>query len=234
LPVGWTDDVKNYTEAVHVLVDHIEEAGIIVVMNGIVGNNTRRRIDAEECRGFVLVDKYAPFLFVNNTDAEAGKMFTLVHELAHLWLGKSAGFDNNKMLPANDPIEQLCDKVAAEFLVPAGAFENAWEHVRSFDLIAKTFKVSSLVIARRALDLGKITKGAFFSWYNDWLKKWEARKDQRNGGGDFYNNQPNRVSRRFAAFVENAARNEKISYRDAYKLTGLFGDTYHNFIKNQF
>ena len=182
LPLGWANEVKTYEDAVHMLIEQIEEAGVIVVVNGIVGNNTRRRIDAEECRGFVSVDAYAPFLFVNNTDAEAGKMFTLVHELAHVWLGKSAGFDNNKMLPADDPVEKLCDKVAAEFLVPAIAFENAWQRNQNFDLLAKMFKVSTLVIARRALDLGKMTKGAFFTWYNEWLRQWEARKNKKGGG----------------------------------------------------
>jgi Zn-dependent peptidase ImmA (M78 family) len=232
LPVGWAREFKTQAEAVNKLISQIEETGVIVVVNGIVGNNTRRRIDAEECRGFVLVDAYAPFLFVNNTDAEAGKMFTLIHELAHVWLGKSAGFDNNKMLPADDPIEKLCDKVAAEFLVPAIDFENAWYRTQNFSVLAKIFKVSRLVIARRALDLGKMTRSAFFSWYNDWLQEWEERKGD-TGGGDFYNNQPNRVSRRFAALVERAVRNEQLSYRDAYRMTGLYGDTYHNFINKK-
>jgi Zn-dependent peptidase ImmA (M78 family) len=232
LPLGWTREFKTYAEAINKLIEQIEETGVIVVVNGIVGNNTHRRIDAEECRGFVLVDDYAPFLFVNNTDAEAGKMFTLIHELTHVWLGKSAGFDNNKMLPADDPVEKLCDEVAAEFLVPAIAFEKEWQRTHDFTTLAKIFKVSTIVIARRALDLRKMTRSAFFSWYNNWLREWEERKGD-SGGGDFYNNQPNRVSRRFAGLVERAARNEQLSYRDAYRLTGLYGDTYHNFINNK-
>lgn len=232
LPVGWAKEYKTYADAVRKLIDQTEEAGVIVVVNGIVGNNTRRRIDAEECRGFVLVNDYAPFLFINNTDAEAGKMFTLIHELAHVWLGKSAGFDNNKMLPADDPVEELCDKVAAEFLVPEIDFEKAWLGSHDFNVLARIFKVSSLVIARRAFDLGKITKSAFFSWYNNWLREWQERKADA-GGGDFYNNQPNRVSRRFAALVERAVRSEQLSYRDAYRMTGLYGDTYHNFVNNK-
>jgi hypothetical protein len=77
-----------------------------------------------------------------------------------------------------------------------------------------------------------MTKNAFFSWYNNWLREWEERKGD-TGGGDFYNNQPNRVSRRFAALVERAVRNEQLSYRDAYRMTGLYGDTYHNFINKK-
>lgn len=228
LPTGWTMHCRTIEEAMRLLVERTEEAGVIVVINGIVGNSTRRRIDADECRGFVMVDDYAPFLFINNTDAEAAKMFTLVHELAHVWLGKSAGFDTNKMLPANDPVELLCDKVAAEFLVPQTAFESAWLTQQDFAVLARLFKVSKVVIARRALDLHKITKEQFFEWYKVWKLDWEQRSAA--GGGDFYNNQPNRVSLRFAALVERAVRTEKITYRDAYRLTGLNGDTYHNFV----
>jgi Zn-dependent peptidase ImmA (M78 family) len=229
---NWANSYKTVDEAMRVLIERTEDAGIIVVINGIVGNSTRRRIDPEECRGFVMVDQYAPFLFINNTDAEAAKMFTLIHELAHVWLGKSAGFDTNKMLPANDPVEKLCDKVAAEFLVPRKAFEAAWSQQKDFAALAGMFKVSRLVIARRALDLHKITKDQFFQWYNAWLEEWKLKK-ATGGGGDFYNNQPNRVSLRFAALVERAVRSERLTYRDAYRLTGLNGDTYHNFIKSK-
>jgi Zn-dependent peptidase ImmA (M78 family) len=228
----WAADYRNNYHAMAALVQHTEEAGVIVVINGIVGNSTNRRIESEECRGFVMVDKWAPFLFINNTDAEGAKMFTLIHELAHIWLGKSAGFDTNNMLPANDPVELLCDRIAAEFLVPKTSFETAWRHENSFTILAKRFKVSKLVIARRALDLDKISRAQFFKWYNQYKEEWQQIKAMR-GGGDFYNNQPNRVSLRFAALVNRAVQTEKLSYRDAYRLTGLNGDSYQNFINKK-
>lgn len=233
LSKDWATNYKTTSEAMGVLVERIEEAGVIVIINGIVGNSTRRRIDPDECRGFVMVDEWAPFLFINNTDAEGAKMFTLIHELAHIWLGKSAGFDTNNMLPADDPVELLCDKIAAEFLVPKTSFETAWSVENNFAALANKFKVSKLVIARRALDLGKISKPQFFKWYNAWKEEWEKIKAKGGGGGDFYNNQPNRVSLRFAALVNRAAQAESISYREAYRLTGLNGDTYHNFINKK-
>ncbi len=55
-------------------------------------------------------------MFINNSDGKAAQMFTISHELAHIWTGHSAGFDFRELLPANDPVELLCDKVAAEFL----------------------------------------------------------------------------------------------------------------------
>ncbi|MBS1615872.1 MAG: ImmA/IrrE family metallo-endopeptidase [Bacteroidetes bacterium] len=228
----WAAPFKTTADAMKHLVERTEDAGIIVVINGIVGNSTRRRLDPEECRGFVMVDRWAPFLFINNTDAEPAKMFTLLHELAHVWLGHSAGFDTNKLLPADDPIEKLCDEVAAEFLVPEHLFEAAWKENPDFGAVARKFKVSTVVAARRALDLHKISKPQFFAWYAAWQEEWKAKQGGK-GGGDFYNNQPNRVSLRFAGLIEQAVRSQKLSYREAYRLTGLHGDSYHNFIQTK-
>lgn len=230
LQYGWTQNFKTKETALQHFIEKTEEAGIIVVVNGIVGNNTRRLIDVEECRGFVIVNEIAPFLFINNSDAVAGKMFTLAHELAHVWLGASVGFDTNNFIPAEDQIELLCDAVAAEFLVPGNLFEEKWRETQDFSRLASYFKVSQIVIARRALTFGEITHQDFFNWYNTW-KHLIANKAK--GGGDFYNNQPNRVSLRFAGFVERAVLKGALSYREAYRLTGLNGDTYHNFVKNK-
>jgi hypothetical protein len=118
LPEYWAAGFRTWDEALGHLVQAIEDKGIITVFSGVVENNTSRKIQVEECRGFVLVDNAAPFMFVNNADSKAAQMFTIVHELAHIWTGKSAGFDFRKLEPANDENEILCDRVAAEFLVP--------------------------------------------------------------------------------------------------------------------
>jgi Zn-dependent peptidase ImmA (M78 family) len=107
--------LKTWQEAQDHLIKHVEDKGIITVFNGVVENNTSRPIPVDECRGFVLVDEIAPFMFINNADYKSAQMFTIVHELAHIWTGHSAGFDFRKLQPADDPIEVLCDKVAAEF-----------------------------------------------------------------------------------------------------------------------
>ncbi|MGQ3015595.1 MAG: ImmA/IrrE family metallo-endopeptidase, partial [Flavobacteriales bacterium] len=101
----WASKHETWEKALDFLTNRIEDTGIIVTFNGIVGTNTKRPIDVNECRGFVIINNRAPFLFINSADAKAAQMFTLVHELAHVWLGKSAGFDNQNLLPANDPLE---------------------------------------------------------------------------------------------------------------------------------
>ncbi len=230
LPVNWASNLGTWEQALDYLTLQIEEIGIIINFNGIVGNNTRRKILVEECRGFVLVNKKAPFLFINSADAKAAQMFTIIHEIAHIWLGESAGFDNKQMLPADDPIEILCDKVAAEFLVPEIFFREKWNNSQNIKYLSRVFKVSPIVIARRALDLGLITKSAFFDFYNNYISEFKDKKENQNSGGNFYATAKKRISLRFASYVNNAVNENNLLYRDAYKLTSLKGNTYEKFI----
>ena len=225
----WASNFRTWQEALDHLIQHIEDNGIIAVFNGIVENNTSRPINVEECRGFVLVDSIAPFMFVNNADGKAAQMFTIVHELAHIWTGHSAGFDFRKLQPANDPIELLCDKVAAEFLVPESTFNLVWKENPGIKHASRYFKVSEIVIARRALDTGKITKGQFFDFYEEYTNREFVKKESQSSGGDFYATTKKRLSITFAAHINNAVKSGKLLYRDAYKLTSLKGDTFQIF-----
>ncbi len=235
LKSDWASSFGKWEEALEYLTRKIEDAGIIVVFNGVVENNTSRPINVEECRGFVLVDEAAPFMFVNNADGKAAQMFTIVHELAHIWIGNSAGFDFKQLLPANDPMELLCDKVAAEFLVPETSFNRIWkEKPNNIPYLAKYFKVSPIVIARRALDLGKINKNSFFIFYNNYINQVQFKKENQASGRDFYATTTKRLSLTFAAHVNQAVKTNKLLYRDAYKLTSLKGDTYQKFFNKYF
>ncbi len=231
LQTNWAGYHNTWERALEFLTIQIEEIGIVTNFSGIVGNNTRRTINVNECRGFVLVDDFAPFMFINSADAKAAQMFTIIHELAHIWIGQSAGFDMQKLLPADDPIELLCDKVAAEFLVPQDYLLSIWQEEKDFQKLNRVFKVSPIVVARRALDLSLISKNDFFSFYNNYINQINNLKLNRGSGGNFYATAKKRVSLMFASFVNNAVKEQKILYRDAYKLTGLKGDTYANFIK---
>lgn len=230
LRVNWASKHTTWEQALDYLTLQIEEIGIIINFNGIVGNNTRRKISVDECRGFVLVNAKAPFLFINSADAKAAQMFTLIHELAHIWLGVSAGFDNKQMLPADDPTEILCDKVAAEFLVPEIFFREKWKNSQNIKYLSRVFKVSPIVIARRALDLGLMTRPAFFEFYNNYITEFKNNKDNQSSGGNFYATAKKRISLRFASYVNNAVNENNLLYRDAYKLTSLKGNTYEKFI----
>jgi len=229
LDENWALNFHTWEEALNHLVEIIEDKGIITIFNGVVENSTRRKIPVDECRGFVLVDDFAPFMFINNADYKSAQMFTIVHELAHIWTGNSAGFDFRKLQPADDPIEKLCDQVAAEFLVPGRAFNDSWSNNPNTRTIARSFKVSEIVIARRALDTGKWTKKEFFNFYEDYRNREFAKKEKQGSGGDFYATAKKRLSITFASHVNQAVKTGQLLYRDAFKLTSMKGDTFDKF-----
>jgi Zn-dependent peptidase ImmA (M78 family) len=232
---GWGAELPTWTHALRALREAAEEAGILVVVNGVVGNNTHRKLHPGEFRGFVLVDEYAPLVFVNGADGKAAQMFTLAHELAHVVFGSSAAFDLREMQPADDPTEQACNRVAAEFLIPERELRGVWPSVKGdpepFQAIARRFKVSEIVAARRALDLGLVNKTVFL----DFLHAYQADErrvvaaEPKRKRGDFYPTQNLRVGRRFASAVVRAVAEGKLLYSDAYKLTGLYGRSFERY-----
>ena len=230
---GWTDLHGTWSDALRAFRDRIEAVGVIVVVNGVVGNNTYRKLDPEEFRGFVLTDEYAPLIFVNGADGRAAQMFTLAHELAHLWIGQAAVFNLRDMQPGPDRAERFCNAAAAEFLIPEAELRKAWEEAGSragrFQLLARRFKVSELVVARRALDARLITREAFFSFYTEYTED-ERRRSAAHSGGNFYATQNSRIGRSFAEAVARAVREGRLLYRDAFDLTGLRGATFDRYI----
>ncbi len=233
---GWAAEQQNWTTALGMLQTKMEDVGIIVVINGIVGNNTHRKLNVNEFRGFVLVDEYAPLVFVNGADGKAAQMFTLAHELAHIWFGSSAAFDLRELQPAADATEQACNRVAAEFLVPEDELRKIWPSISRgsgrFEEIARMFKVSILVAARRALDLRLITKTEFLDFYRAYSDDERRAAQQGRKGGNFYATQNLRIGRRFAEAVVRATREGRLLYREAYELTGLRGKAFKRFAES--
>ncbi len=234
LPDNWAKDCRNWEDALKAICYKAEKIGILVVSNGVVGNNTHRNLELEEFRGFVLVDEFAPLIFLNNKDAKAAQMFTIVHELVHLWLGLTGVVNFEKLLPASNDIEIYCNSVAAEILVPYKIFSEEWIRLKNsqdiYNSLARTFKVSQLVCARRALDLKYIKLADFYKFYNEYLEILKNIKKSKGDGGDFIYSQNGRVGKLFAEIVNTAAIEGKLLYREAYQLTGLRGKNYDDYI----
>ncbi len=230
----WAAQHPTWEKALVSLRQAMEDLGILVVVNGVVGNNTNRKLNPDEFRGFVLADEYAPLVFVNGADAKSAQMFTLAHELAHVFFGSSAAFDLREMQPADDPIEKACNQVAAEFLVPEHILRQIWSSLKEdpepFQIIARRFKVSVLVGARRALDLALINKNEFLDFYREHERDERRLKNLQVSGGNFYHNQNLRVGKRFMSNVFRAVSEGKLLYSQAYHLTGLAGKTFDNYV----
>lgn len=224
----WAFGLATTEAAVSRITEALEEAGVFIAYNGVVGNNTHRKLKVSECRGFALVNNVAPYIFVNSSDAPTAQLFTLAHEAAHLIIGVSAGHAETDTL-SRDATEQFCDMVAAEFLVPATELKMEWN--RNIKETARKFHVSELVIARRAHDLHLITDDAYRTFWNEYRTRPPHIRKHSNGGS-FYRTSVKRVGRLFAIHVKNAVVSRQLSYTEAYRLTGLYGNTYTHFMNN--
>lgn len=216
----------TWEDALRLFIQLADQVGIMVMVSGVVLSNNTRKLDAEEFRGFALADPLAPLVFVNGTDSKSAQMFTLAHELAHLWLNTSGLSNVSGQSMDGFPREEVwCNAVAAELLVPMHELQplliDGEDIQRTKARLTKHFKVSGLVILRRLLDAG---------WYSrtEFSEAWRAEKNRLNaiaertsGGGDFYRTTVSRVSRRFTQALIISTLEGQTLYRDAFRMLGV-------------
>lgn len=216
--------MSSWSEALRRFIEQADELGVLVMVNGVVGSNNYRKLDPNEFRGFAIADDLAPLVFINGSDTKAAQMFTLAHELAHLWLGQSAVSDTAPSSTPANHIEAWCNQVAAELLVPLKIFREEYrvraDRQEEMSRLAREFKVSTLVILRRMLDAGGLTRAQFVKVYEEELKRL-IDLTAKGGGGDFYLTLGARVGKRFARAVVIDTLEGQTLYRDAFHLLGF-------------
>jgi Zn-dependent peptidase ImmA (M78 family) len=194
-----------------------ERIGVLVFKNSVVKSNTRRPLSEKEFRGFAIPHKLVPVVFVNGHDAEVAAVFTLMHELAHIWLGAGGVSD---LAPKPDkPIECLCNQIAANLLVPNSEFMEQWQGPNDLERLARHFRVSQLVIARRALDNGLVDQG----FYDDVANK--SLRVKSKGKPSALLTIPVRNSKRFTRTIVASAMSGQTLLRDAASLLNVKPDT---------
>ena len=181
----------TWTEALRELIYRAEDLGVLVMVNGVVGNNTHRALDPEEFGGFALVDPVAPIVFVNGADTKAAQIFTLTHGLAHIWLGESAVSNSAvEVVGIDHDAEEWCNQVAAEILVPQASLLERFvadaDLHDELDQLARFYRVSTLVVLRRLFDAEVISWEAYNEAYGEQLARIRDQEGQTSGGGDFY------------------------------------------------
>lgn len=227
--LDWTAETRGrcttWDAALTWLREHAEAAGVLVMISGIVGSDTHRKLDPQEFRGFALADPYAAVVFVNGADSKSAQVFTLAHELAHLWLGETALSDLDPRSTRTNAVERWCNQVAAEFLVPMSEFRSQFDLTGDLhpqlQRLAAHFRVSTQVILGRVREAGALT----WDEYLDELEVERARVAaliaERGGGGNYYNTKSVQIGKRFASAVVASALEGQTSYTEAFRLLGL-------------
>ena len=219
-------ECPTWSEALRLFIRHAEDAGVLVMVSGVVMSNTHRRLDPAEFRGFALSDPLTPLVFVNGADAEAAQMFTLAHELAHLWLGDSALSNVGAAPAAGFRREEVwCNAVAVELLVPLAELRAELRHdealPNALSRLTRGFKVSNLVILRRLLDANWLDRTRFDVAWAEEVARLRTLAQRGNDCGDFYRTTLSRVGRRFARALVISTLEGQTLYRDAFRLLGV-------------
>ena len=241
LRLNWFEDFRNAREAFNSLRNTIADIGVIVMMNGIVGNNTHRTLNVSEFRAFALTDPYAPLIFINSRDADNGKLFSLLHELVHVWIGKDNFY--NDVYGVSQKVskeEQFCNAVAAEILVPDSIFIDEWSNQTGSNEsiiyeLEKKFICSRFTLLIKAFNTRRIEKAEFNRLLNLFKGQFETMQNQKqgeiSGGGDFYRTLATKWDRKVIQAMYSGVQSGRNQYRDVYRLTNTTGKTFHELVR---
>ncbi|KAI3492042.1 hypothetical protein L1887_43588 [Cichorium endivia] len=174
----------------------------------------------EEFRGFALTDEYAPVIFINHADAPGARLFTLIHELSHIWIGQPGISDGDARSSRKEEI--LCNAVAAEFLVPADEFVQSWRKdvelwEENLGPLEQQFRVSRWVISRRALTMDFITHEEYARYIARLKAEWLER-EKKGGGPGYYRTKKAQISQPFSRAVVGQALSGQLLLREASAL----------------
>lgn len=233
LNIEWYKDCRNPSEAFNKVRGLLEECGIVVMMNGIVGKNTHRALDVKEFRAFAMVNEWAPLIFINGADSAGGRLFSLFHELVHLWIGENDLYNDTKY-SANGikPIEVTCNAVAGALMVPKTVFLEKWNNNTNDDIhekikeLARMFRCSSSVIARRALDNKKIDQNVYNMVMEDAIEAYIQTKQEKSSGGDYYRVARSKLDGVFVRALCESVNSGRTSFTEAYRLTNTTSKTF--------
>jgi len=238
LKEDWYCSMENSWKSFKFLRTIFQDLGILIMLNGVVGQNTRRPLNIEEFRAFTLLDMYAPLVFINSCDSANGKLFSLIHEAAHIWIG-SDNFYNDRYGNAKNvsDLETICNSVAAEILVPNNIFINEWmakdpieDDTERIEALSKIFKCGMTVIARRAFDNNFIDRSEYETIAKNAINHYNQSKSVKSDGGNFYNNIVVKNDRRLILALNSSIHEGTTQFTDAYRITNTNRKTFSGLV----
>lgn len=225
LSIADRQQLPTWTDALRQLIAKAEDAGILVMASSIVGNNSHRKLDVSEFRGFALADDLAPLIFLNGADSKAAQMFTLAHELAHIWLGESGVSDPEAGNIPEQQTERWCNRVAAEMLMPLDDLRKAYQPdgpvSGEIQRLARLFKVSTLVVLRRLFDAEFIDRDNLWQIYRQEVERIRGLDRGSSGGGNFYRTLGARTGKLFARAILSSTLEGQTLFQDAFRMLGV-------------
>ena len=226
---GARQQASNWEDFMRTLTRNAENLGIMVMRSGIVGSNTRRALDVKEFRGFSVSDHIAPLIFINGRDFKGAQLFTLAHEMAHIWIGEGGlsnpdyGLDSEYQ---DSAVELFCNRVAAETLVPSDDFQARWSSdgpslSSNLNKLSRHYKVSSMVILRQAHDCNLVTDFEYRESYSQLAARASQTTLSSKPGGNPYHNLTARNGSAFVKAVITSAAEGALMSSEAADLLGV-------------
>ena len=228
--------VRTWSEALRRFIQQVDSSGVLVMVSGVVGNNTHRLLDPKEFRGFALADPFAPLVFINGKTPRLRKSLLWptrslifgsenpVSRTHRLTLSKTPTFVADAESTPQHSSERWCDSVAAELLAPARMLREEFNADTPLNIeanrLARRFKVSVAVVLRRTKDVVGLSDDAYWHAYRQAAKQaQESQKKKR--GGDYYRNSGARCSKRFARALVASVLEGRTSYTESMRLLDI-------------
>lgn len=215
---------KNFLEQ---LTEEIRNLDILVMKGANVANATRKKLDLEEFRGFAIYDVYAPLIFINTADSYTAQLFTLLHEVVHLWIGKSG--ISPQISQTNNEIEFFCNEIVGEILMPKSLVQED----ANYEDLAKKFSVSTQAMLTRMYFLKLINADTYKKYTEIEKEKFLEIKEtkRKSSGGNFYYTLKSKIGENFSYALLGSLYEGKISYKDTSYLLDVSPTVINNFAK---
>jgi Zn-dependent peptidase ImmA (M78 family)/transcriptional regulator with XRE-family HTH domain len=223
-----------------------EKTGVYVLLLGDLGSY-HSDISEDVFRGVALADDIAPFVVINDNDAQAARSFTLMHELSHLWIGAS-GVSGPLRGAADNVVERFCNAVASEFLLPPGAIEKLaaaggvdfGSAMALTDQVARTWNVSQGAVTYRLLLNGWISDEVAGELFRAFAARWRAQKtrdrearEPEEGGPNFYVVRRSRLGAGLLDTVRRALRDNVLTHTKAARILGVAPTAVDQFLRER-
>jgi Zn-dependent peptidase ImmA (M78 family) len=208
-----------------------EQVGLFVLLIGDLGSH-HTALSVESFRGFAIADNIAPFVVINDQDSRAAWSFTLLHELAHVWLGKT-GISS---VFAETTLERFCNDVASAMLLDDTELKglevtnqtSVADAVERIDSFAHERNISRAMVAYRLLRARVIEVAMWASLRAEFKRLWVEQRDRKRAmareketGPSYYTIRRHRVGKALLDLIARMTSRGAITSTKAGKVLGV-------------